>query len=419
MRTRLACAPFVLALLPAVMLAQNATLTQDSYVLAGSGVNFGSATTINVGGPTVAHGLVQFDLSTLPSGTTGSGIAKATLLLFVNKLGTAGTVNFSVANGTWTESGVNGTNAPVAAAAIASGVSITAGDTFVAVDATAAVQNWLNGTTNNGVIITPNDGSVLVAFDSKESTTTSHPAMLSITLVGVGGATGATGPTGPTGATGATGATGTGSPGATGATGSTGSTGPTGATGPTGSTGATGATGFTGSTGPTGPTGSTGAASTVPGPAGPTGPTGATGATGSGGTGGSPAGDPYSVGGHTGTTIWNNPGGPAQQATLNAEVTVVAPVACKPSMTVYSYTGANTTWVLLTVTPSTSTNIWSASTSQTPILSFSTASASGSSNSATASSNVAAGTLMTLATGSAASPASAGGGGFIDVFSCQ
>jgi hypothetical protein len=27
--------------------------------------------------------------------------------------------------------------------------------------------------------------------------------------------------------------------------------------------------------------------------------------------------------------------------------------------------------------------------------------------------------LMTLTTGSAASPASAGGGGFIDVFSCQ
>jgi hypothetical protein len=415
MRIRLACVPFVLALLPAAALAQNATLTQDSYVVPGSAINYGSATTINVGGPTAAEGLVQFDLSTLPSGTTGSGVAKATLLLFVNKLGAAGTVNFSVANGPWTESGVNGTNAPVAAAAIASGVSITAGDTFVAVDATAAVQSWLSGTTNNGVIITPN-GSVLVAFDSKESTTTSHPAMLSITLVGSGGATGATGPTGATGATGATGptgatgATGTGSPGATGATGPTGSTGPT---------GPTGATGVTGANGPAGPTGATGAASTVPGPQGPTGPTGATGATGSGGTGGSPAGDPYSVGGHTGTTIWNNPGGPAQQATLNAEVTVVAPVACKPSMTVYSYTGANTNWVLLTVTPSTSTNIWSASTSQTPILSFTTASASGSSNSATASSNVAAGTLMTLAAGSAASPASAGGGGFIDVFSCQ
>jgi hypothetical protein len=32
---------------------------------------------------------------------------------------------------------------------------------------------------------------------------------------------------------------------------------------------------------------------------------------------------------------------------------------------------------------------------------------------------VAAGTVMVLATGSASSPASAGGGGFIDIFSCQ
>ncbi len=291
MRRRLACASVILALLPAAALAQDAVLTQDSYVVPGNPVNFGSATTINVGGPTAAQGLVQFNLSTLPSGTTGSGIAKATLLLFVNKLGTAGTVNFSVANGAWTESGVNGTNAPVAAAAIASGVSINAGGAYVAVDATAAVQSWLNGTTNNGIIITPNDGSVLVAFDSKESTTTSHPAMLSITLVGSGGATGATGPTGPTGPTGATGATGAGTTGATGATGPTGptgvtgATGPTGATGLTGSTGPTGPTGSTGATGATGPTGSTG----VTGSTGPTGPTGVTGSTGSTGATG-PAG---------------------------------------------------------------------------------------------------------------------------------
>ncbi len=44
MRTRLACAPFVLVLLPAAALAQNATLTQDAYVVPGNPVNFGSAT---------------------------------------------------------------------------------------------------------------------------------------------------------------------------------------------------------------------------------------------------------------------------------------------------------------------------------------------------------------------------------------
>ncbi len=70
--------------------------------------------------------------------------------------------------------------------------------TYVYVDATAAVQSWLSGTTNSGFIVTPNDSNINVAFDSKESTTTSHPATLSILLS-------SNGPAGPTGATGASG----------------------------------------------------------------------------------------------------------------------------------------------------------------------------------------------------------------------
>jgi len=96
------------------------------------------------------------------------------------------------------------------------------------VDATAAVKNWLSGTTNNGFILTPNDGTVLVAFDSKESTTTSHPGILTITLA----SSGPTGPQGPQGNPGATGSTGPqgpqGNPGATGNTGPQGPQGPTG-----------------------------------------------------------------------------------------------------------------------------------------------------------------------------------------------
>ena len=83
------------------------------------------------------------------------------------------------------ESGVNGNNAPVPAASVASTVAVNNGSDYVAVDATAAVQAWLSGTTNSGFIITPNTG-VNISFDSKESTTTSHPAILSITLVGSG-----------------------------------------------------------------------------------------------------------------------------------------------------------------------------------------------------------------------------------------
>ena len=223
------------------LLAQTVPLTQDSFVITApaNAVNYGSASTINVGGANGNRGLMQFDLSALPPGTVAANVAGAVLTLFVSRVGAAGTIDISVANGAWTELAVNGNNAPAAGAAVASAVSVPSAraGTFLYVDATTAVRNWLNGTTNSGFIVTPNDGTVNIAFDSKESATTSHPATLTITLSNAG-ATGATGATGVTGATGATGITGaTGAAGATGANG----TGTSGATGPTGATGAAGA----------------------------------------------------------------------------------------------------------------------------------------------------------------------------------
>jgi hypothetical protein len=282
------------ALTPMAAFAQVMPLTQDAYVVSGNGNNFGTAATINVGGPTSTAALVQFDLTALPAGVMSANIAKATLTLFVNKVGAAGTVNISVANGPWTELAVTGTNSPVQAAAVASGVPISAAGEYLYVDATAAVQAWLSGTNNNGFIVTP-AGAVNVAFDSKESTTTSHPASLSITVTSVGPA-GPTGAIGPMGFTGAVGATGTQGP--SGVKGATGATGFTGSTGATGAKGATGATGFTGSTGATGATGTQG----LIGVTGVKGATGSTGATGTNGTNGAlgpqgptgPAGPAYS-----------------------------------------------------------------------------------------------------------------------------
>jgi hypothetical protein len=283
-----------LAALPIAALAQTVPLVQDSYVVPGNGTNYGAAVTVDVEGANDAEGLVQFDLTALPPGITGANVAMASLTLFANKVGSPGTLNISVANGLWTEGAVNGTNAPVAGASVASGVTVPTEDDYLYVNVTQAVQNWVNGTTpNNGFLITPNSG-VSVFFDSKESTTTSHPATLTIILTN-SGPTGATGPTGPlglqgpigpTGATGATGLQGSigptgatglqGAVGPTGATGLRGAVGPTGATGPTGPPGAPGARGATGSTGPTGATGLMG----LVGPTGPTGPTGATGPSG-------------------------------------------------------------------------------------------------------------------------------------------
>ena len=228
------------ALAPAMLLAQSAPLTQDAYFIPGNAANYGATPTLNVGGSNSYNALVQFDIkSSLPGGTTSSSVAKATLTLFVSKLSASGTVNVSEANGSWSELVVNGASGtPVAGAAIASGVTVPASGSYLYIDVTTAVQDWLSDVPNSGILIAPG-GGVSVAFDSKESTSTSHPAVLEIVLAGVGTA-GATGATGAMGATGATGATGVGTAGATGATESNGATEPAGATGANGATEAAG-----------------------------------------------------------------------------------------------------------------------------------------------------------------------------------
>ena len=487
--------------------AQTVPLTQDSFMNPGVGTNFGTATTLNVGGAANSQALAQFDLSALPSGVTASQVAKATFFLFVNKLSAAGTINISVANGSWSELTVSGTTGPVAAAAVASGISVTAAGNYVYVDATTAVQNWLNGSaTNSGFIITSAGGGVNVLFDSKESSTTSHPPTLTILLTNYGptgatgatgnngtngstgatgatgnngtngstGATGATGNNGTNGSTGATGATGTngstgttgatgnngangatgatgnngtngstgatgatgnngtnGSTGATGATGNNGTNGATGATGATGnngtngSTGATGATGNNGTNGSTGATGATGATGSSgnngsPGAAGVAGATGPTGAAGSFGTGSSPLGIDLTISSHQTGAIATQWFSPVASVASNVAVSTafpspfqvaIAPVACTPSMKIFSYVGVPETWSLVSVTGSNSSGSW---TPGSTIIACSTASSAGSSCTSTAGSNVAAGTLMTLTNSTTLTA-----GGMLSAFSCK
>ncbi len=207
----------LIAALPLGLLAQSVPLMQDSYVVPATTPNYGSVATLNVGGTSNAQGLAQFDLSSLSGIATPGMVAKATLILFVNKVTVAGSINISEATGAWTEGGVNGNNAPVAGAPVATAVPVSAGSDYIAVDATQAVKDWLGSTTNSGFIITSAASGTNIYFDSKESTTTSHPASLTIILAGPAGATGASGPAGATGASGATGATGT--PGPVGPTG--------------------------------------------------------------------------------------------------------------------------------------------------------------------------------------------------------
>ena len=204
--------------------AQTLMPSQDAYVGPGSPDNFGTATSIIVGNSIIisvdrlgtvfrtppSEGLVQFDLSQLPPGTTGAQVQKATLALFVNKVNAPGTVNISLANGQWAEASVNGLNRPTVGGNVANSIPPPPVNQFLSVDVTNAVRGWVNlPVTNMGFVITAN-GLANVEFDSKENLNTSHPATLTIVLANTGpqGPTGPIGPTGPQGPTGPIGATG-------------------------------------------------------------------------------------------------------------------------------------------------------------------------------------------------------------------
>jgi hypothetical protein len=232
--------------------AQMVPVQQDSQVGPGT-QNHGNGASINVG-VSGSQGLVQFDLSVLPAGTTEADISKAYLTLFANHVVTPGTINVDVANGPWTESTVTRANAPALGSVVASNVAVSTND-YMTVDATDAVRNWVSGVTpNNGFLISSAvSGGAAVSFDSKENALTSHPAMLFVSLVNQG-PQGAAGPAGAKGAAGPAGAAG-----------------PQGVPGPTGPKGPAGPSGANGAAGPAGPQG-------APGPTGPTGPPGSGGA---------------------------------------------------------------------------------------------------------------------------------------------
>ncbi|MGD0414947.1 MAG: DNRLRE domain-containing protein [Terriglobales bacterium] len=163
----------------------------DSYTnTADSSKNYGTATLLYVDGATeVAY--IQFNLASIP---TGASVSQATLKLYVNSVTTAGSFNVDYVNGTWTEGMIDASNAPPLGTTIASNVAITTADKnqYILINLTPAVQAWLNGSeANDGIALVAN-GSFNATFDSKENTTTSHPAELDIVFAGDGTITGVT-----------------------------------------------------------------------------------------------------------------------------------------------------------------------------------------------------------------------------------
>src|SRR5207245_2616536 len=161
---------------------------------------------------------IKFDLSTLPSGTKGANVKKATLKLFVGSVSAIGSFDVQRVTGTWTEGTIKYSNTPGFASLGLLPVVLGTTDVndYKTVDITDLVKAWLDSdcsivstfptcAPNNGIALVPVATSGLnVALNSKENANTSHDPALEITLVTVG-PTGPTGPSGPTGAQGLTG----------------------------------------------------------------------------------------------------------------------------------------------------------------------------------------------------------------------
>ncbi len=169
------------------------TPSQDAYTnTADPTTNYGASKLLDVESSQTTY--IQFDLSAIPAGYTGSNITKASLKIYVNTVPKAGSFNVDYVNGTWTESTITANLAPALGTTIQASVPLTTADKnqYILVDITAAVQAWLNGTANDGIALVGNS-PVDATFDSKESTTTSHPPELDIVFAGGGsGITGIT-----------------------------------------------------------------------------------------------------------------------------------------------------------------------------------------------------------------------------------
>jgi hypothetical protein len=156
--------------------AGDGLLTGDTYITsANPSANFGTAATMFAGSG--ATPLFQFGLSTL-----GSSVQKATLLVYVDRVSTAGNISFALLSGTFTETTVNFTTGnPLIGSSFAGPMALSAASvgTYIAIDVTTQVQAALAGSGNIGFAIVP-DATVLAQFDTKENTATSHPPQLSV-----------------------------------------------------------------------------------------------------------------------------------------------------------------------------------------------------------------------------------------------
>jgi len=227
-----------LLLLPSSASAQSATVTDDAFAssssatqslnLNGQGISLlvaGSNATVGSAHLGATKTFIRFQLqSSLPPGVSAANVSKATLKLFVSTgVAPTGTIDLYPVTGDWSEATLNPASPPaISSTPFATGIPVGKSNSFLVVDVTQLVQEWLNGPAkggmeNHGIALVASTSTSYVVFDSKEGIVTSHEPRLEIALAS-SGPQGPAGPQGPQGLAGPQGATGSsGSPGAPGA----------------------------------------------------------------------------------------------------------------------------------------------------------------------------------------------------------
>ncbi len=142
--------------------------TADSYVDSSNPtVNYGSSTQIRTDGSPVVNSYLRFNVQGL-----NGAVTRATLRVYANSSLSTGYDLHTVADNSWTESGLTYSNAPAVGATLGSSGAITTG-TWSVVDVTAYVTS--NGTYSFAIT---DPSSTALSLASRES---AHPAQLIIT----------------------------------------------------------------------------------------------------------------------------------------------------------------------------------------------------------------------------------------------
>src|SRR5580700_1077843 len=118
-----------------------------SLIVAGSGAAVGS---LHVGATTT---YIKFQLpSSLPPTVTAANVAKATLKLYLSlATNPSGTIDIYPINSAWTESTLTPSSPPtISPTPFATGIPVGNADSYLVVDVTPLVQDWLNGSANGG-----------------------------------------------------------------------------------------------------------------------------------------------------------------------------------------------------------------------------------------------------------------------------